>query len=57
MINPFDQTFFRFVLGFTFILSLSFSVLYFAGRYKDGLPFFPDFRTTFHNTLASPSIK
>jgi hypothetical protein len=53
MINPFDQTFFRFVLGFTFILSLSFSVLYFAGRYKEGLPLFPDFHAAFQTAFSS----
>ncbi len=32
---PFDKTFFRFVLGFAFILSLSFSVLFFTGMYAN----------------------
>ena len=37
MVNPFDKTFFRFILGFAFILSLSFGVLFFAGRYQSSL--------------------
>ena len=41
MVNPFDQTFFRFVLGFAFIMSLSFSVLYFAERYQNHQPLLP----------------
>jgi hypothetical protein len=53
MVNPFDRTFFRFILGFTFILSLSFSVLYFADRYKAGLPVFPDFSGVFQTAFSS----
>ena len=33
MTNPFDRTFFRFLLGFCFMLSLSFAVFYFVGKY------------------------
>jgi hypothetical protein len=33
MVNPFDRTFFRFLLGFTFILVMSFGVMYFAELY------------------------
>ena len=32
---PFDKTFFRFVLGFALILSLSFSILFFTGKYAE----------------------
>jgi hypothetical protein len=32
MVNPFDRTFFRFVLGFTLMLSLSFAIFFFIGR-------------------------
>lgn len=34
MRNPFDKNFFRFLLGFSFILVASFAVLFFAGRYS-----------------------
>ncbi len=34
MVNPFDRTFFRLILGFTFILSLSFSIMYFVNKYS-----------------------
>lgn len=34
MINPFDKTFFRLVLGFTFMLSISFSIMYFVNKYS-----------------------
>ncbi|MEK7463644.1 MAG: hypothetical protein AAB610_00785 [Patescibacteria group bacterium] len=37
MKNPFDQTFFKFLLGFSFILTASFAVLFFVGRYSTGL--------------------
>lgn len=37
MVNPFDRTFFRFVLGFAFMLSLSFAILYFVGQYSSNL--------------------
>ena len=33
MTNPFDKTFFKLVLGFTIILTLSFAVLFFVGKY------------------------
>ena len=33
MVNPFDKTFFKFLIGFACILILSFAVLYFVGRY------------------------
>lgn len=33
MRNPFDATFFKFLLGFTVILSMSFAVLFFVGKY------------------------
>lgn len=32
MHNPFDKSFFKFLLGFTLILALSFTMLYFVGR-------------------------
>ena len=34
MNNPFDNTFFKFLIGFIFILLVSFSILYFASEYK-----------------------
>lgn len=34
MVNPFDKTFFRFVLGFSLILSMSFAILFFVNRYE-----------------------
>ncbi len=37
MVNPFDRNFFHFVVGFGLILSFSFSVLYFTGRYSNVL--------------------
>jgi hypothetical protein len=33
MVNPFDKSFFRFLIGFACILILSFVVLYVAGQY------------------------
>ena len=33
MVNPFDKNFFRFVLGFSLILSVSLAVMYFGGNY------------------------
>ncbi|MBI5126390.1 MAG: hypothetical protein HZA80_01325 [Candidatus Taylorbacteria bacterium] len=33
ILNLFDSTFFKFVIGFTAILSLSFAVLFFVGKY------------------------
>ncbi len=33
MHNPFDQTFFKFLLGFSFILVVSFALLFFVGKY------------------------
>ncbi len=35
MINPFDKNFFHFLVGFLLILTFSFTVLFFAGVYKD----------------------
>lgn len=37
MHNPFDKAFFRFLLGFSLILSASFAVLFFVGRYSTSL--------------------
>ena len=37
MRNPFDETFFKFLLGFSFILSASFAVLFFVGIYSTSL--------------------
>jgi hypothetical protein len=37
MVNPFDRTFFRFVLGFTLILVISFAILFFVGEYTSDL--------------------
>ena len=34
MINPFDASFFKFMLGFSFILFLSFTVLFFVNKYS-----------------------
>lgn len=34
MINPFDRTFFKFLIGFALILGVSFAILYFVGRYS-----------------------
>jgi hypothetical protein len=34
MANPFDKTFFRLLLGFTFMLSLGFAVLFILGEYS-----------------------
>ena len=34
MVNPFDRTFFRFLLGFGIILIVSFAILYFVGKYS-----------------------
>ena len=31
MVNPFDKNFFRFLLGFSLILSVSLLVMYFGG--------------------------
>jgi len=33
MVNPFDKSFFKFVIGFGCILLVSFAVLYVAGKY------------------------
>ncbi|MDB5239191.1 MAG: hypothetical protein JWO00_526 [Candidatus Parcubacteria bacterium] len=33
MVNPFDSSFFKFLLGFICILLLSFTVFYFVGKY------------------------
>jgi hypothetical protein len=37
MVNPFDRTFFRLMLGFVFMLSMSFAILYFVGKYSEDL--------------------
>jgi hypothetical protein len=37
MSNPFDQNFFKFLLGFTFILITSFAILFFVGNYSVSL--------------------
>ena len=37
MKNPFDQNFFRFLLGFSFILCTSFAVLFMVGQYSTGI--------------------
>lgn len=37
MSNPFDQNFFKFLLGFTFILIASFTILFFVGNYSISL--------------------
>jgi hypothetical protein len=34
MVNPFDRTFFRFLLGFTLILVVSFAILFFVEQYS-----------------------
>jgi hypothetical protein len=34
MVNPFDHNFFKFFVGFIFILVVSFGVLYIAGSYS-----------------------
>jgi hypothetical protein len=33
MVNPFDKSFFKFLIGFVLILAASFAALYFAGRF------------------------
>lgn len=35
MINPFDKTFFKFLLGFILILLFSFSIFFFTGQNAD----------------------
>jgi hypothetical protein len=37
MKNPFDETFFKFLLGFSFILTASFTILFFVGKYSSTL--------------------
>lgn len=37
MSNPFDQNFFKFLLGFTCILITSFAILFFVGNYSISL--------------------
>lgn len=37
MSNPFDQNFFKFLLGFTFILITSFTILLLVGSYSISL--------------------
>ncbi|MFA6554719.1 MAG: hypothetical protein WCS89_04425 [Candidatus Paceibacterota bacterium] len=34
MVNPFDQNFFKFLIGFLFILGVSFSIVYIVGNYS-----------------------
>jgi 1,4-dihydroxy-2-naphthoate octaprenyltransferase len=33
MVNPFDRSFFRFLIGFVCILCVSFAILYTVGRF------------------------
>jgi len=33
MVNPFDKSFFKFLIGFAIILLVSFGVLYLVGNY------------------------
>ena len=33
MVNPFDRSFFKFLIGFAIILVASFAILYLAGKY------------------------
>ena len=37
MVNPFDRTFFKFLIGFTLILGASFAILYFVGHYSKAI--------------------
>ncbi len=37
MVNPFDQNFFKFVLGFSFILVASFVLIFIVGKYSSNL--------------------
>ncbi len=37
MRNPFDQTFFKFLLGFSFILLSSFAIMFFVGKYSSSM--------------------
>lgn len=37
MVNPFNRNFFRLLLGFTLILSFSFSLLFFINKYNTDL--------------------
>ncbi len=34
MRNPFDKAFFRFLLGFSFILATSFALMFFVGQFS-----------------------
>jgi hypothetical protein len=34
MVNPFDQNFFKFFIGFICILGISFGILYYVGQYS-----------------------
>jgi hypothetical protein len=34
MTNPFDKTFFKLLLGFSFILLASFALMFFVGKYS-----------------------
>jgi hypothetical protein len=33
MVNPFDRTFFKFIIGFALMLVASFSILYFVNKH------------------------
>ena len=37
MTNPLDKAFFRFLIGFGLILSMSFALLFFVGKYSSAL--------------------
>ncbi len=37
MRNPFDKAFFKFLLGFSFILAASFALMFFVGQYSSDL--------------------
>ena len=34
MVNPFDKSFFKFLLGFALILIMSFAIIYFATQHS-----------------------
>ncbi|GEM_PF-4842686 len=38
MNNPFDGTFFKFLIGFVLILFVSFGIIYLASQYKSNAP-------------------
>ena len=35
MVNPFDNSFYKFLIGFICILSISFTILYFVSSYEN----------------------